>query len=74
MSKEGVYNSGLVLRNKVYHFWEHLSDYSEEQTTDFLESIYAASQNRIIKGKRLVANDIYPNTEVLNKAINNLFE
>ena len=50
MKKESVYTTNFVSDGNVSHFLEHLGDCSEEQITDFLKSIYAASQEQIIKG------------------------
>lgn len=69
MKKEDAYTTNLVSDGNVSHFLEHLGNYSEEQVTDFLKLVYAASQERIAKGKRLVANDPYPDEEDLDKAI-----
>ena len=73
MKKEDAYATNLVSDGNVSRFLEHLGNYSEEQVTDFLKSVYAASQERIAKGKRL-ANDPYPNEEDLDKAIERFFK
>ena len=74
MKKESVYTTNFVSDGNVSHFLEHLGDCSEEQITDFLKSIYAASQEQIIKGQRLVANDTYPNERDLDEAIERCFK
>ena len=69
MKKESAYTTNLVSMGNVSYFLEHLGDYSEEQVTDFLKSVYAASQERIAKGKQLVANDSCPNEEDLDEVV-----
>ena len=69
MSEQNACTSNLSLRDNVSHFLEHLEDYSEEQTTGFIKSIYAASQNRIRKGRKLVANDLCPSEEDLSRVV-----
>ena len=74
MKKEDTYSLDSFLESRVSHFLNHLDDYSNEQTTEFLKSVYAASQERIAKGKSLVANDDYPDEEDLDKAIGKFLE
>lgn len=69
MNKKGACNTDLSSDSSVSYFLNHVSDYSEGQVMEFLKSVYAASQERIAKGNRLVANDAYPDEDVLDKAI-----
>ena len=73
MKKESVYTTNFVSDDNVGHFLKHLGDCSEGQVTDFLKLAYAASQERITKGKDLVADDSYLNEENLNKALEKCF-
>ncbi|MFQ6723702.1 MAG: hypothetical protein ACLRFH_04875 [Opitutales bacterium] len=69
MRKKDACNTDLSLDSNVGYFLNHVSDYSEGQVMEFLKSVYAASQDRIAKGNRLVANDAYPDEDVLDKAV-----
>ena len=69
MKKKDAYATNLVSNGDVSHFLEHLGEYSEEQVVDFLKSVYAANQERIAKGERLIADDAYPDEMDLDKAI-----
>jgi len=74
VKKKDAYATNLVSNGDVSHFLEHLGEYSEEQVVDFLKSVYAASQARIAKGKRLVADDSYPDEKDLDKTMEKYFE
>ena len=72
MNKKGACNTDLS-SNSIGHFLNHASDHSEDQVTEFLKSVHAASQERIAKGKQLVASDAYPDEEELDKLVENFF-
>ena len=73
MNKKGACNTDLS-SNSIGHFLNHASDHSEDQVTEFLKSVHAASQERIAKGKQLIANDTYPDEGVLDKVIKKFLE
>jgi len=74
MRKKDACNTDLSSDSSVSYFLNHVSDYSEEQVIEFLKSVYVVSQERIAKGKRLVANDAYPDKDVLDKAVDKFLE
>ncbi len=73
MGKKDTCNTDFS-SSSVSHFLNHVSDYSEEQVMEFLKSVYAVSHERITKGKRLIANDVYPDEGDLDKAVEKFFK
>ena len=73
MNKKGACNTNLSSDGSVTCFLNSINDYSEEQVMEFFKSVYAASQERIAKGKNLVANDAYPYEEDLSKLAETFF-
>ena len=64
----------LLFNEDIVQFLEHTNDYSESQVEAFVKSVYNASQERIVKGKRLVEQDDYPKEAVLEEIIDKLYK